>query len=54
MIQLTGYAATDFASLQPFMSQAGSDVSINFDAGNQIMLSNVTLGQLNAGDFLFV
>jgi hypothetical protein len=34
-----------------YMSQQGNDVVIAFDAENQITLSNVTLGSLNAQDF---
>jgi ELWxxDGT repeat protein/VCBS repeat-containing protein len=52
-IDLHGYGVANFAALQPFMSQVGSDVVIAFDVENHITLQNVTLGTLSAGDFLF-
>ncbi len=53
VIDLHNYDATDFASLQPFMTQVGADTVIAFDAQNTITLHNVTMTQLNAGDFIF-
>jgi Ca2+-binding RTX toxin-like protein len=54
-ILLGGYAAAfrvhGFDELMSYMSQQGNDVVIAFDAANQITLSNVTLGSLNAQDF---
>jgi hypothetical protein len=52
-ISLHDYGIANFAALQPFMSQAGSDVLIAFDDQNHITLQNVTLAQLNSGDFVF-
>ncbi len=52
-IELHAYGIANFAALQPFMSQSGSDVVIAFDPDNTITLQHVTLGQLNAGDFMF-
>jgi hypothetical protein len=53
VISLHGYDIANFAALQPFMTQAGADTLIAFDDGNHILLQNVTMSQLNAGDFLF-
>ena len=52
-IELHGYDVTSFAALQPLMSQVGADTVIQFDVENQIVLHNVTMAQLNSGDFLF-
>jgi ELWxxDGT repeat protein len=51
LIALHGYGVANFAALQPFMTQVGADTLIAFDAGNHILLQNVTMTQLNAGDF---
>jgi hypothetical protein len=53
VIELHGYGVTSFAALQPFMSQSGGDTVIAFDDQNHIVLHNVTMAQLNSGDFLF-
>jgi hypothetical protein len=53
LIELHAYGIANFAALAPFMSQSGADVVIAFDPDNTITLQHVTLGQLNAGDFLF-
>ncbi|MBS0471020.1 MAG: M10 family metallopeptidase C-terminal domain-containing protein [Proteobacteria bacterium] len=53
LISLHGYGIADFAALQPLISQSGADVVIAFDDQNHITLQNVTLAQLNSGDFLF-
>lgn len=53
LIDLHGYGVASFAELQAFMTQSGADTLIAFDAQNHILLQNVTLAQLNAGDFLF-
>jgi hypothetical protein len=53
VIDLRGYDAANFTALQPYMMQVGADTVIGFDPANQITLHNVTLTQLNAGDFLF-
>jgi hypothetical protein len=36
------------------MHQVGNDAVITLDAGDQLILANVRLSTLNAGDFLFV
>ena len=47
-------AITDFADLQAnHMSQNGSDVLINTGDGTSITLVGVTLGDLQAEDFIF-
>ncbi len=51
MIVLHGYGVANFAALQPFLSQVGADTLIALDADNHILLQNVTMTQLNAGDF---
>ncbi|HEY4941091.1 MAG TPA: hypothetical protein VII56_06655 [Rhizomicrobium sp.] len=53
IVELHGYGIANFAALLPFMSQAGADTIIVFDSQNHITLHNVTLAQLNAGDFVF-
>ena len=54
-IDLSGVAAiTGFTDLSNnHMSQVGSDVVISDLAGNTITLSGVTLGDLDANDFIF-
>ncbi|HEY4942098.1 MAG TPA: ELWxxDGT repeat protein [Rhizomicrobium sp.] len=52
-IQLYGMGIANFAAVQALMSQVGSDTVIAFDAQDHITLHNVTMSQLNAGDFLF-
>ena len=53
VIDLGGYDATDFAGVHALMSQVGSDTLITFDPANVITLHNVTVSQLNGGDFVF-
>ncbi len=53
VIDLHGYGVTSFTALQALMSQSSTDTIIALDAQNHITLHNVTLAQLNAGDFLF-
>ncbi len=53
IIDLHGYGIANFAALQPLMSQAGADTLIAFDAQNHILLQNVTMSQLDSGDFTF-
>ena len=43
-----------FAAVQAAMAQVGADVVITADATNQIILKNVALSGLDAGDFRFV
>lgn len=52
VIDLHGYGVTTFAALQGLMSQIGSDIVIAFDDFNHIVLQQVALAQLNAGDFI--
>jgi Tol biopolymer transport system component len=44
----------DFAAVQAASSQVGSDVLITVDGSNSIVLTNVTLANLNQNDFLLV
>jgi Ca2+-binding RTX toxin-like protein len=52
VLELHGYGVTTFAGLQPFMTQSGTDTLIAFDDQNHILLHNVTMTQLSAGDFI--
>lgn len=46
--------ASDFASLQTFMSEWSGTTYIEFNAQNGIELTGVQIASLNAGDFVFV
>ena len=50
-IVLHDYGIANFAALQ--MAQVGADTVITFDTYNHIVLQNVTMSALNAGDFVF-
>jgi VCBS repeat-containing protein len=52
-VDLHAYGIANFAALQPFISQSGSDTLIEFDPANEIVLRGVLPGQLSASDFLF-
>jgi Ca2+-binding RTX toxin-like protein len=52
VLELHGYGVTTFAALAPFMTQSGADTLIAFDDQNHILLHNVTMTQLTAGDFV--
>ncbi|HEY4941090.1 MAG TPA: M10 family metallopeptidase C-terminal domain-containing protein [Rhizomicrobium sp.] len=52
VIDLHGYGVLTFTALQAFMTQSGADTVIAFDDQNHIVLHNVTMAQLNAGDFV--
>ncbi len=52
VIDLHGYGVTTFTALQALMTQTGADTLIAFDDQNHILLHNVALAQLNAGDFV--
>lgn len=52
VIVLRDYGLANFTALQALMSQVGSDTLIAFDEQNHILLQNVTLSQLNSGDFV--
>jgi Ca2+-binding RTX toxin-like protein len=52
VIDLHDYGIATFAALTPFMTQVGADTLIAFDDQNHIVLHNVALAQLNAGDFV--
>ncbi|MFN7164233.1 MAG: M10 family metallopeptidase C-terminal domain-containing protein, partial [Hyphomonas sp.] len=44
---------TSLAALQAIHTQVGSNSVFTFSAGNSVTLNNITLGQLNAGHFIF-
>lgn len=48
-----GAAVDTLAEVLALSTQVGADVVINFGAGDTITLQNVTLGTLDASDFLF-
>ena len=52
-IDLTGSGATTWTQLQSMMRQDGADTLIDFGGGNTIRLTNVTLADLTASDFVF-
>lgn len=53
IITLHNYGVTSFAALQPLMSQFNStDTLIAFDDQNHILLQNVQMSSLTAGDFV--
>ena len=52
VITLHGYDVATFAQLQGLMTQDGADTVIAFDDQNHLVLQNVQMAQLNAGDFL--
>ena len=53
LISLHGYGVANFAALQGLMVQVGGDTVITFDNDNHIVLQNVSLAALTAGDFAF-
>jgi Ca2+-binding RTX toxin-like protein len=44
---------TTFAQLQAAASSAGASTLIDFGGGNQLLLYNISIGSLNAADFIF-
>lgn len=54
VIQLDDAQFANFAAVQAAATQVGADVVITLNAANTITLQNMTLANLNAGDFLFV
>jgi Ca2+-binding RTX toxin-like protein len=51
-IDLGSYGFANFAAVEAVMSQSFNNVVIAFDPDNHIVLPNVMLTQLTAGDFL--
>ena len=49
-----GAGMDTFAEVIAASAQVGADTVITFNAANKLTLSNVTLGNLNAGDFVFL
>lgn len=54
VIAFSSNAVANFTALQSSMSQSGVNVQINLVGVGSITLSNVTLGNLGADDFLFI
>ncbi len=54
-VQLAGFGAgfDSFAEVIAAATQVGADTIIDFGAGQTLTLQNVTLANLNAGDFIF-
>ena len=55
-IDLSGLGIADFATLQPFLTQAGPDTQITFGYNGsveRIIIKNVLPNALTAGDFIF-
>ncbi len=52
IVNATG-GVTDFASLQPFLSQSGADTAITLKGLSPITLKNVQMSSLTAADFMF-
>jgi serralysin len=53
-IRLDDALFANFAAVQAKMSQAGTDTVITYDAGNSIILENITAASLQASDFVFI
>lgn len=54
LIEVSTSAFADWAAISAASVQAGSDVVITYDASTSITLEDVTLSNLDAGDFIFV
>jgi hypothetical protein len=54
LLQIDPALATSFANLLTHATQVGANVSISFPTGESLLLQNVQLSSLHAGDFLFV
>jgi hypothetical protein len=54
LLQIDPTLATSFANLLTHATQVGANVSISFPTGESLLLQNVQLSSLHAGDFLFV
>jgi Ca2+-binding RTX toxin-like protein len=54
LLQIDHTLATSFANLMTHAAQVGANVSISFPSGESLVLQNVQLSSLHAGDFLFV
>ena len=51
-IRLDNYGFTNFAQVQPLLSQAGSDVLLTLSSTDSVLIKNVSLTNLTASDFL--
>ena len=54
LIQVSTSAFADWVAVSAAATQVGSDVIIAYDANNSITLENVSLANLDAGDFAFI
>jgi Ca2+-binding RTX toxin-like protein len=54
LLQIDPTLATSFANLLTHATQVGANVSVSFPTGESLLLQNVQLSSLHAGDFLFV
>ncbi len=52
LIDLHGYGIAELRRAQGLMTQVGADTLIALDAQDHLLLQNVTMAQLNSGDFL--
>jgi Ca2+-binding RTX toxin-like protein len=52
VIELSGYGIGSFSELHGMMSQVGQDTVIIFDSTDHLTLHNVSMGNLNSGDFI--
>ena len=51
VVNLETFGIADFATLQSYISQSGSDVVIALNGSDILTLQNVALGSLDAADF---
>ena len=51
VVNLETFGLANFAALQPFMAQVGSDVVITLNGADILTMQNVALGTLSANDF---
>ncbi|AMN43777.1 family 16 glycosylhydrolase [Rhodoplanes sp. Z2-YC6860] len=53
IVRLNGFAASSFADLAQYMTQVGADTVLNFGNGDGVVLKNVAMTDLTAGNFQF-
>jgi Ca2+-binding RTX toxin-like protein len=54
MIEISALGVSNFATLRNLMSESGGNTYIDFADGSELKLSDVTISQLIASDFIFV
>ncbi|AQR61207.1 hypothetical protein BZG35_05725 [Brevundimonas sp. LM2] len=52
LIKLTGYGYSTFAEIKSHMTQAGSDVLIKHDNGDQVLIKDMVVANLSASNFM--